>query len=159
VAGIRYKCSVCHDYDLCETCELRGASIHDPTHPLLKIVVPLQSRPWAVRGRSCPYNRSGRRGHHNIPQARFVQDVNMGVVTTLSPGTKFTKIWRMRNEGSSAWAENTVLAFVGGDQLGAPSYATSVPSVVPGEEIDIAVDMVAPSTPGRYASYWRLCTP
>jgi len=86
--------------------------------------------------------------------------VNMGdrVGTTLSPGEKFTKIWKMRNEGACAWTENTVLTFVGGDQLGAPE-AVTVPAVPSGEEIDIAVDMTAPNVPGRYTSYWRLCTP
>lgn len=75
----------------------------------------------------------------------------------LPPGGKFTKVWRMRNEGESAW-ENAVLAFVGGDQLGALESVT-VPPVAPGEEIDLKVDMVAPSVPGRYVSFWRLCTP
>lgn len=75
----------------------------------------------------------------------------------LSTGERFTKIWRMRNEGTSPWAENTALTFVGGDQLGAPE-SVLVPAVGPGEEIDIPVDMVAPSVPGRYVSYWRLCT-
>lgn len=97
---------------------------------------------------------------HLLPQARFVQDVNMGdrAGTMLSPGQKFTKVWRMRNEGSSAWSENTILAFVGGDQLGAPE-AVVVPPIVAGEETDISVEMVAPNVPGRYVSYWRLCTP
>lgn len=160
VVGIRFKCTVCHDYDLCESCELKGASVHDPTHPLLKIAVP-QTRPFGARGgRSCPYNRWSRTPRTaNTPLARFVQDVNMGDRgATLSPSEKFTKIWRMRNEGGAAWAENTVLTFVGGDQLGAPE-AVTVPAVAASEEVDIAVDMVAPSVPGRYVSYWRLCTP
>jgi len=35
VAGVRYKCGHCIDYDLCETCEAQ--SQHDPTHILLKV--------------------------------------------------------------------------------------------------------------------------
>lgn len=168
VAGIRYKCTVCHNFDLCEACELKGASVHDPSHPLLKIIVPIASRTWGGRGRTAPYSRWGERrcgrgsgaSSHYLPQARFVQDVNMGdrAGSIVYPSAKFTKVWRMRNEGTSAWPENTVLAFVGGDQLGAPE-AVIVPAVIPGEEIDISVEMIAPSVPGRYVSYWRLCTP
>lgn len=33
VQGIRYKCSVCPDYDLCSKCE--ASNIH--SHPMLKI--------------------------------------------------------------------------------------------------------------------------
>ena len=61
VVGIRYKCSVCPDYDLCESCELKGG-IHDASHPLLKITLPLNqsSKTWGSRGgRSCPYYRRG----------------------------------------------------------------------------------------------------
>jgi hypothetical protein len=160
VVGIRYKCSVCPDYDLCESCELKGG-VHDASHPLLKIAVPLNStRNWAGPRRNCSYYR--RSGNRSItaPLARFVQDVNMGDRTgnNLSPGEKFTKTWRMRNEGTTAWADNTILAFVGGDQLGAPD-SVSVPAVASGDEVDISVGMVAPSIPGRYVSYWRLCAP
>lgn len=158
VVGIRYKCSVCNDYDLCESCELKGG-VHDSSHPLLKITVPLQPR-WGGRGRHCPAHRRGSNRGTSAPLARFVQDVNMGDRSgnTLPPGERFTKTWRMRNEGQTAWAENTVLAFVGGDQLSAPE-SVLVPIVPAGEEVDISVSMVAPSVPGRYVSYWRLCAP
>ena len=39
--------------------------------------------------------------------------------------------------------ENTVLSFVGGDQLGAPEFVR-VPALPAGEEVDISVEMTAP---------------
>ena len=40
ITGIRYKCSVCHIYDLCGKCEAAG--IHKE-HPMLKIRKPDQA--------------------------------------------------------------------------------------------------------------------
>jgi len=37
IVGTRYKCTVCPDYDLCETCEPQ----HDRSHPMIRINVPL----------------------------------------------------------------------------------------------------------------------
>ncbi|KAH8944521.1 hypothetical protein BDL97_13G114800 [Sphagnum fallax] len=56
--------------------------------------------------------------------AQFVQDVTMFDGTELAPGTQFTKIWRLRNSGSSAWPPQTQLVHVGGDQLGSVYAAT-----------------------------------
>ncbi len=56
--------------------------------------------------------------------ARFVQDVTMFDGTELAPGTQFTKIWRLRNSGSSAWPPQTQLVHVGGDELGSVYAAT-----------------------------------
>lgn len=39
IRGIRYKCSTCFDFDLCESCEFMNT--HDMTHVFLKIRVPL----------------------------------------------------------------------------------------------------------------------
>jgi len=41
ITGIRYKCSICRDFDLCEDCE--ATLTHPEDHPLLKIRVPLTS--------------------------------------------------------------------------------------------------------------------
>ncbi|KAI9862371.1 MAG: hypothetical protein M1824_001364 [Vezdaea acicularis] len=38
IRGVRYRCSNCPDYDLCETCEAKG--LHPKTHLFLKIRVP-----------------------------------------------------------------------------------------------------------------------
>jgi hypothetical protein len=74
----------------------------------------------------------------------------------MGPEQKFVKIWRLRNEGGSAWPEATRLAFVGGDNLSAVE-AVTVSAVEPGQEVDVAVDMQSPARAGRYVSYWRLC--
>jgi len=39
IVGIRYKCSICHNYDFCEDCEARG----DHPHAFLKIRTPAQA--------------------------------------------------------------------------------------------------------------------
>ena len=38
ITGIRYKCTVCHNYDFCEECEKKFGEEHN--HPLLKIRKP-----------------------------------------------------------------------------------------------------------------------
>jgi len=160
--GIRYKCSVCPDFDLCEACEKKGS--HDPSHPLLKM-----TRPARPTGRGCPYARTNlsrswglwnphhRRGNRENERylARFVSNVSIPDGMLVESGQSFTKIWRLRNEGKSAWPENLSLQFVGGDQFSAEERVP-VPVVQPGSEIDIAVEMTAPTKPGRFVSFWRL---
>jgi len=41
IQGIRYKCGFCPDFDLCATCEAKQG-VHDPTHILLKLNVPVE---------------------------------------------------------------------------------------------------------------------
>lgn len=167
IVGTRYKCSVCWDYDLCDACEAKGAAVHDLSHPLIKIATPVprpQQRHGFFRrgGNRPPCHGGGYRGWRNQTQstnARFVQHVTMDRSgSVVAPAQKFLKIWRIRNEGSAPWSEHTALAFVGGDLLGAPQSVV-VGSVPPGAEVDLSVEMVAPSVPGRYVSYWRLSLP
>jgi len=39
IEGVRYKCQVCEDFDLCEKCELKTS--HPANHPLIKAKQPL----------------------------------------------------------------------------------------------------------------------
>ena len=39
--------------------------------------------------------------------AKFLHDVSIPDTTTVQPGTKLLKTWRMRNAGDGPWAENT----------------------------------------------------
>jgi next-to-BRCA1 protein 1 len=167
IHGIRYKCSVCPNYDLCSNCE-GLPEVHDPSHLFLKMARPVQSgrgcpyrRPWATSpgekkwGRWGTWSKSAAPASQSRHLARFVADVSIEDGANFLPGQSFVKIWKMRNEGPVAWPESTRLIFVGGDKFSNVD-AVPVPPVEPNGEIDIAVDMQAPSKPGRYVSYWRL---
>jgi len=89
---------------------------------------------------------------------KFIKDVSVLDGTQFDAGAKFVKTWRVRNDGPSAWPDQTFLTYVGGDQLGDVA-AVAVPQVPSTEEVEISVPMTAPSLPGRYNSFWRLCGP
>ncbi|KAL2482521.1 ubiquitin-associated/TS-N domain-containing protein [Forsythia ovata] len=94
--------------------------------------------------------------------SRFIQDVNIIDDTVMAPLTPFTKIWRMGNSGTLVWPQKTLLVWTGGDRL---SNAVAVEVEIPADglpvdqEIDVAVDFVAPELPGRYISHWRMASP
>jgi len=157
IVGTRFKCSVCPDYDLCETCKAKP-NIHDPSHNFVNLAgryIPPRGRRVCCRGSNAPLYR-----RCNPPPflGRFVSDVTIPDGTIVPPGAKFTKVWRMRNEGTNPWPENTSLIFVSGDRISTVE-SVALPHVGPNCEIEIAVDLVAPSAPGRYVSYWRLASP
>ena len=59
------------------------------------------------------------------------------------------------------WPPGTKIVFVGGDRM---TSELTVPlsyhgAVAPGGEVDVAVDLVAPSELGRFVGYWRLTGP
>jgi phage pi2 protein 07 len=93
--------------------------------------------------------------------ARFVKDVTVQDGMFFPPNASFVKTWRLRNESAIPWPEGAVeLVFDGknSDQMGGPE-AVVVPTVVPaGSEVDITLNLVSPSKPGRYVGFWRLRT-
>jgi next-to-BRCA1 protein 1 len=94
--------------------------------------------------------------------SRFVEDVTIMDGTEMAPGTPFTKIWRLRNSGKIPWAPQTKLVHVGGDELGNVFVVPlELPEhgLLPDQEVEAAVDLVAPEKAGRYVSHWRLASP
>jgi hypothetical protein len=88
--------------------------------------------------------------------AGFVTDVTIPDGTLVSPGSTFTKTWRMRNLGSCAWSADYQLVFVSGDQLNGPTHLPLGKSAAPGQTIDISVELTAPEAPGTYKGVYKL---
>jgi hypothetical protein len=89
-------------------------------------------------------------------RAIFVADVTIPDGKVIAPGAAFTKTWKLQNGGTTTWTTSYSLAFASGVQMG---DTTSVPlpqSVAPEAQIDISVDLVAPTDPGSYQGYWKM---
>lgn len=86
----------------------------------------------------------------------FVQDLNIPDDTAFTPGAEFTKRWQLRNSGTCIWTKEYSVVFVGGDAMSAQEVITLTKAVAPGQPVEIAVDMVAPQTPGTYRGNWQI---
>jgi hypothetical protein len=84
----------------------------------------------------------------------FVSDESIPDDTLLNAGQGFTKTWRLRNSGRSAWS-GCRLVFDGGARMGAPQEV-SVPFVAAGASWDGSIGMTAPGSVGTYTGFWRL---
>lgn len=64
--------------------------------------------------------------------APFEADVDTPDGSVIAAGTPFTKTWRVRNAGTSAWSAGYALAFVGDNRMsGSGPAAHSVPRPPP----------------------------
>jgi len=88
--------------------------------------------------------------------AGFVKDVTIPDGTVFSPGAKFTKTWRLINQGTCTWTETYELVFVKGNAMSAPASQKINKVVKPGETVDISVELTAPNAPGTYKGEFRL---
>jgi hypothetical protein len=91
--------------------------------------------------------------------AQFVMDITVPDKTTFPANAGFTKVWRLRNIGSCTWSSGYTLVFTGGDRMSAYNAYPLPHAVAPGQNVDLAVNLTAPSTPGRYKSFWMLANP
>ena len=89
-------------------------------------------------------------------RAWFLGDVTVPDDTVFAPGQAFTKTWKLRNVGDCTWTTDYSLVFSTGDQMSGPVSINLPRAVGPREEIDLSVDLVAPTSPGSYRGNWLL---
>eukprot|EP00011_Vannellida_sp_DIVA3-517-6-12_P005204 CAMPEP_0114611756 /NCGR_PEP_ID=MMETSP0168-20121206/4279_1 /TAXON_ID=95228 ORGANISM="Vannella sp., Strain DIVA3 517/6/12" /NCGR_SAMPLE_ID=MMETSP0168 /ASSEMBLY_ACC=CAM_ASM_000044 /LENGTH=471 /DNA_ID=CAMNT_0001822737 /DNA_START=64 /DNA_END=1479 /DNA_ORIENTATION=- len=147
IVGVRYKCAMCVDYDLCEECEARE-NVHVDGHLFLKIskpalldLMPLGEKMPAI----------------SELDAKFVRDFSCPDGTVVKAGEVFEKSWAIKNNSAKAWPAGTTLKQVGGAQLEITD--AQVPAAKPGEEVMVTVALRAPEKEGRFSCYFKLLHP
>ena len=91
-----------------------------------------------------------------VDLAAFVSDVTFPDGSILAPNEPFLKIWALQNVGTCTWNQSYSIAFFGGERMEAPSVIAFTTIVPPSDVVNLAVDMIAPSSPGTYQGFWRL---
>ena len=82
-------------------------------------------------------------------------DVNVPDNTVMQLGQAFVKTWRVRNNGSCTWGAGYRLIFSYGDTMSGKAAPFS--SVVgPGQEVELSVNLTAPTKAGTYLSAWQM---
>lgn len=91
-------------------------------------------------------------------KATFIADVTIPDNTVMTPGTAFTKTWRVRNDSNCTWDSNYALTFAGGTLLSNTNTVPFPGSVPPGQNVDLSINMVAPASSGQFRSDWLMRT-
>jgi len=85
---------------------------------------------------------------------RLIRDENIPAGTAFLPEVKFTKTWRVENNGTCDWVYLYHLVLLSGDGMDAkvPNLGKVIP---PGKWTQISIDLTTPKNPDTYTSYWR----
>lgn len=147
------------------------SAVQSPTPSLTPTILPtntpaatLEPSPTATTVASLPTTSSGPSDFiqptgqtSSCDIGGFVRDVTIPDGTTLAAGQSFTKTWEIKNNGTCTWNKNYTIVFYGGEQMSDDTiYAFTEEDVEPGENVQISVKMTAPTTTGKFVSYWVL---
>jgi len=149
ITGVRYKCAMCEDYDLCEACEAKEG-VHDASHLFLKIpkaqfindFQPLGEKMAAI----------------SELDSKFIRDFTFPDGSSVVAGENFDKSWVIKNTSDKAWPAGTYLQHVGGSKFPL-TFSSTVPAAKPGEEVTVSITIRAPAEEGKVSGYFRLYHP
>ncbi|MDY0020658.1 MAG: protein kinase [Anaerolineae bacterium] len=77
---------------------------------------------------------------------------------SVPPETSLINYLTLRNGGNCSWPVKTALAFVSGEQMGAPATLT-LNALDAEAQVQVLLPMIAPGEPGSYESNWEIRLP
>ncbi len=86
-------------------------------------------------------------------------DVTIQDDTVIPAGQSFVKTWKLVNTGTCTWTSSYSATFFYGDRMEAPESVPLKGNVMPLQNVEISIEMVAPQTPGTYQGNWKLANP
>ncbi|MBI9043602.1 MAG: protein kinase [Anaerolineaceae bacterium] len=96
------------------------------------------------------------RDEANCNQVTFINDVTIPDDTIMRPGESFIKTWRVKNTGTCTWTDDYHIFFSEGDRMQGPEAVQLGAEVFPGDQIDISVPLISPSSAGTYQGMWQI---
>jgi uncharacterized protein YkwD len=90
--------------------------------------------------------------------ASFVADITIPDNTNVAGGTKFTKIWRIANNGTCVWNPTYTVTHYSDETLAAPD-SVPLPITYPGQTADISIDLTAPNSTGTHRGNYVIKNP
>jgi hypothetical protein len=85
----------------------------------------------------------------------YIADATVPDGTKFKNAEKFKKTWKVRNNGSCDWPEDTALVYVSGTKMESPD-TVAVGKVAPNAEVEVSVDLTSPEQYGNYTGLWQL---
>ncbi len=92
----------------------------------------------------------------NCNVAQFISDLDVPDGATMTPGQTFTKSWRIKNIGTCTWTTDYLVIFLSGDQMTGAGSQALPGNVMPGQEVDLSVSLIAPDAGGNYIGGYAL---
>jgi Tol biopolymer transport system component len=87
--------------------------------------------------------------------AAFVADVTIPAGTQFPGPQPFTKVWRVQNNGTCAWAPaGFALRFSEGDPMGGALQVPLSGAIQPGTTVDLNLALTAPAAAGAHSGRW-----
>jgi hypothetical protein len=87
--------------------------------------------------------------------AQFIVDVTVPDGTRFQPSERFTKTMRFKNIGTCAWTPGYRFIFDGGEKMNGHDSQTLDGYVLPGQFVDLSLELQAPERGGHYIGYWK----